>query len=67
MGGLNNGQERCHILLVTWHISTLLNPENNAEEKKDENIGIHLSVVFCQSILIFEKFLAVSLKNLHTS
>lgn len=55
-------------MLVTQHISPLLNPENDAEEKKEKKtIRIHLSIAFCQSILIFEKFLAVSLKNLHTS
>lgn len=57
-------------VLPRWLHGTLVSfrtQKTMQKRRKGGKIRIHLNVAFCQSILIFEKFLAESLKNLHTS
>lgn len=48
-------------------ISDTLLTQKATQKRKKKNFRINLSIVFCQSIPISEKFPAVSLKNKHAS
>lgn len=56
-------------LITCWlqGTSDTLSTQKVTQKRKKKNFRVKLSVVFCQSILTPEKFLAASLKNKHAS